>query len=113
MENYTTTNNGQDTSKATLETTNSPNATALTLPPDPDGLNESRAGWASLALDAFQNTTGCEFAHMLPDLLNDLMHWCDRTGVSFDASLHLAQKAYAEETSATSDMTENKTGEAR
>ena len=77
--------------------------TDLTLPPDPDGLNESRAGWASLALDAFQNTTGCEFAHMLPDLLDDLMHWCDRTGVSFDASLRQAQAAYAEETESAAD----------
>lgn len=68
------------------------------VPPDPDELNDDRAVWAEVALAAFATETGCDQADALPDLLCDLLHWCDRTGVSFAAELERARLHYAAET---------------
>jgi molybdopterin-guanine dinucleotide biosynthesis protein len=75
------------------------------LPPDPEGKNDDRAGYAGTALSAFATATGMVAANeepetILHDLLCDLMHWCDRNGVSFDAKIADAATTYFEETRA-------------
>jgi hypothetical protein len=69
------------------------------LPPDPEGMNESRAEWAADALRRFQLTTGTDDEDAPGDLLCDLMHWCDRNNFDFEASLDRANMHYAAETS--------------
>jgi hypothetical protein len=61
------------------------------LPPDPEGMNGSRAEWAGYALAAFRSQTGCDREDALADLLGDLTHWCDRSGVSFADELDRAE----------------------
>lgn len=68
------------------------------LPPDPENMNDERAKWAALALRRFQRLTGVDDEEALTDLLCDLMHWGDRNGASFAASLGLAQMHYEAET---------------
>lgn len=68
------------------------------LPPDPDGKNDDRAACASAALVAFLDETHTDPQDALPDLLGNLMHWCDRSGRDFDAALERARKHYAAET---------------
>lgn len=56
-------------------------------------INESRALWARLALDAFAEETGAELiAQALGDLIADLGHLCDREELDF---LTLAADAIA------------------
>lgn len=68
------------------------------LPPDPDGKNNDRAQWAEAAISAFEAETGTDRADALADLLADLMHWCDRTGDSFDVAIKRAKRNYKDET---------------
>jgi hypothetical protein len=68
------------------------------LPPDPEGMNGGRAAWAGKALKAFRKATGTDEDAALPDLLADLMHWCDRNGQDWDAALGRAYDHYREET---------------
>lgn len=68
------------------------------LPPDPDGLNHSRAEWAAAALDAFDEAVGGDREDSISDLLCDLMHYCDRTSCDFDNELQRARGHYQEET---------------
>jgi hypothetical protein len=68
------------------------------LPPDPEHMNEQRAGWAAHALDAFNAATGTEPENLLSDLLCDLMHWADRHEGNFAAELARATRSYVEET---------------
>ncbi|ANJ76534.1 hypothetical protein PQH03_28370 [Ralstonia insidiosa] len=68
--------------------------------PDLDGLNDERAMWARQALDAFQRATNCEQESVVGDLLCDLMHHCDRTGVDFLSEMGRAVRHYEDETSA-------------
>ncbi|MBS0207756.1 MAG: hypothetical protein JSS27_02270 [Planctomycetes bacterium] len=68
------------------------------LPPDPDGMNDSRAQWAGSALLAFMFETGTDLEDALGDLLADLMHWADRHNFDFDLALDRARSHYAEET---------------
>lgn len=70
------------------------------LPPDLEGMNEDRARWADTAVEAFVDNTGSEPQDALPDLLCDLMHWCDRMGLDFNASLDRARSNYTDETRA-------------
>ena len=49
------------------------------LPPDPDTMNVSRAGWAGAALSTFMRETGTDEEDALGDLLTDLMHWVTAT----------------------------------
>ena len=67
-------------------------------PPDPENMNDGRAEWAAAALRHFQCTTGSEYDDGLSDLLGDLMHWCDRSGIDFDAELSRARMHYEAET---------------
>lgn len=69
-----------------------------TLPPDPDGKNGARAGWAGLAITAFQQATGTDDEDALSDLLGDLLHWCDRNNFDFDAALSRGRWHYDAET---------------
>ena len=68
------------------------------LPPDPEGMNNKRAGWAKIALKAFIAETGTDEEDAVGDLLSDLMHWCDRNNYDFDAALTRAQGHYEAET---------------
>jgi hypothetical protein len=68
------------------------------LPPDPEHMNDERAAWAAQALITFIAATGTDFQDALPDLLADLMHWCDRHNVSFSAELGKAHQHYEAET---------------
>lgn len=71
------------------------------LPPDPERMNDDRAEWADHAIRAFAIHTGMVEEpddDIVPDLLADLMHWCDRNHLSFDELLRRARNHYAEET---------------
>lgn len=68
------------------------------LPPDPEGMNDSRAEWAEEALQTFMTRTGTDREDALGDLLSDLMHWADRNGTDFKAALRTADAHYHEET---------------
>jgi hypothetical protein len=77
------------------------------LPPDPEGKNGDRAEGAGRAISAFQIQTGTDFDDALPDLLCNLMHWCDRTTfedgetrIDFDVALTTARMHYEAETAA-------------
>lgn len=59
--------------------------------------NEDRADWAQAAVSAFADSHGsCEEA-LIPDLLCNLMHLCDREGLKFEDCLRLARGNYEEE----------------
>lgn len=67
--------------------------------PDPDGMNDERAGWAGAALAEFQKVVHCDDEDLAVDFLVDLMHWCDRNSVhAFDDALRLARDHYEAET---------------
>jgi hypothetical protein len=70
----------------------------IQLPPDPENMNNDRAEWAAAALRHFQCTTGTDYEDTISDLLGDLMHWCERNGVKFDAELSRARRHYEAET---------------
>ncbi len=68
------------------------------LPPDPDGMNDSRAEWAVHALDAFMWQAGADRPSAVTDLLCDLMHLADCDGSNFADDLERARMHYASET---------------
>ena len=74
----------------------------VTLPPDMDGLNGERAGWARAALEAFVAKTGVDLEDALGDLLADLMHLSDREPFDFAAALERARDHYTAETGSAS-----------
>jgi hypothetical protein len=69
-----------------------------TLPADPEGMNDKRAGWAQACLDEMRRQTRCEEDEALSDLLANLMHWADRNDQDFEACLDRARSNYAAET---------------
>lgn len=69
------------------------------LPPDPDEMNNERADWADSAICDFVNNTGTDHEDVLADLLDALMHWCDRNGFDFDKELMRGRGMYDNETS--------------
>jgi hypothetical protein len=73
---------------------------AVTIPPDPEGMNDKRALWAEMALSTFRATTGAEQEgnQDIGDLLANIMHACDRRGASFDDLLIVALSHYSSET---------------
>lgn len=71
--------------------------TQTTLPPDPEGMNDTRAAWADTAIRAFQEATGTD-DDALGDLLTDLMHWSDRNNYDFESALCRATGHYEAET---------------
>ncbi len=68
------------------------------LPADPDGQNADRAEWAAESLQTFQAQTQSDPEVLVTDLLNSIMHWCDRNGQDFTAELERAQRNYQSET---------------
>ena len=70
------------------------------LPPDPEGMNDRRAGWAGIALAAFRDATGADEEDAPGDLIANLMHWSDRHNFDFEAALDRARFHYDAETSA-------------
>lgn len=76
------------------------------LPPDPDGINESRAHWAENACLQFVICTGTDWSDVLQDLLTDLMHLCDRDPeLDFARDLERARDHYLAETTEEDDRT--------
>ena len=67
------------------------------LPPDPDGLNESRGSRAAEALRAYASLNHTDEESMLYDLLVDLRHWSDRNGKDFTDIVTRSEKSYLEE----------------
>ena len=72
----------------------------LQLPPDPEGLNDQRAGYARAALMHFMDITNATPDCALRDLLGWLIHLCDRDQQfgHFDEEAAKAAEAYLEET---------------
>ena len=72
----------------------------MKLPSDPQGRNDERALWAQIALAAFVAETSTDENTALVEFLVGVMHWCDRSGESFEAHLEGARSLYREETNA-------------
>ncbi len=68
------------------------------VPRDPERMNDARAAWAAAALHAFVDQTGADEEDAAPDLIADLMHWCDRHGYDFAGALDRARRHYDAET---------------
>jgi hypothetical protein len=68
------------------------------LPPDPEGMNDARSGWAARAIRAFREATGTDEESALVDLLADLMHWDDRHHTDFEAARLRGREHYQAET---------------
>lgn len=71
----------------------------MALPPDPEGMNDDRAGWADTAIAAFRKATGTDEADAVSDLIADLRHWCDRKELPWEAELARGLEHYRIETS--------------
>ena len=71
----------------------------MALPPDPEGKNDTRAGWGEQVILRFEALTGCDREDALADMLCDLMHWCDRNGLDFARQVERAEYHYQCETS--------------
>lgn len=76
----------------------STSATKKKLPPDPERLNDKRAGWAGNALNAFIGDTGVDPEDCVADLIANLRHWCDRNGQDFERELARGWEMYEQET---------------
>ena len=72
----------------------------MKLPTDPQGRNDERALWAQVALAAFVAETSTDESDALVEFLVGVMHWCDRSGESFEAHLERARSLYREEMNA-------------
>lgn len=68
------------------------------LPADPEDMNEARAEWARVALDAFMQLTGTDLCDAVSDLLCDLRHLCDRDArlQTFDGAVERSALSYDE-----------------
>jgi len=69
----------------------------MKLPDDPQERNNERAHWAQVTLAAFVAETSTDENTALVEFLAGVMHWCDRSGESFDAHLERARSLYREE----------------
>ena len=74
---------------------------SMKLPTDPQERNDERALWAQIALAAFMAETNTDESGALVEFLAGVMHWCDRSGETFEAQLERARSLYREETNAT------------
>ena len=70
------------------------------LSTNPQERNDERALWAQVALAAFVAETSTDESNALVEFLVGVMHWCDRSGESFEAHLERARSWYSEETNA-------------
>ena len=75
----------------------------MKLPNDPRERNNERALWAQIALAAFVAETNTNESDALVEFLAGVMHWCDRSGESFEAHLERARSLYREETNPTEE----------
>ena len=57
--------------------------------------NAERAASADAALMAYMSRTRCDCEDCLADLLCDLMHWADKSGLSFREALYGALLGYS------------------
>ena len=73
----------------------------MNLPTDPQERNDERALWAQIALAAFVAETSTDESTALVEFLVGVMHWCDRSGESFEVHLERARSWYREETGQT------------
>ncbi len=72
----------------------------MKLPAAPQARNDVRAYWAQVTLAAFMAETSTDESSALVEFLTGVMHWCDRSGDSFEAQLERARSLYREETNA-------------
>jgi hypothetical protein len=82
-------------------TNNNPDAARdaeLPLPPDPENLNDDRAGWAQAAIASFIDKTKSDDCDAISDLLADIAHYCDRNGFDMKEELRRAAFHYHAET---------------
>jgi len=71
----------------------------MKLPTEPEERNDERALWAQITLAAFMAETSTDESDALVlEFLAGVMHWCDRSGESFEAHLERARSLYGEET---------------
>lgn len=76
---------------------------AQSLKADPvEGLskNHDRAEWAAEAIHAFIARTGADVESAVQDVLTNLRHLCDRSGLDFEQELDCANRMYRQETQA-------------
>ena len=76
---------------------------AQSLKADPiEGLskNHDRAEWAAEAIHAFIARTGADAESAVQDVLTNLRHLCDRSGLDFEQELDCANRMYRQETEA-------------
>ena len=69
----------------------------MKLPDDPQERNNERAHWAQVTLAAFVAETSTDENTALVEFLAGVMHWCDRSGESFEAHLERARSLHREE----------------
>ena len=70
----------------------------MQLPAEPQERNNERAHWAQVTLASFMAETSTDESGALVEFLACVMHWCDRTGESFDAQLERARSLHRQET---------------
>ena len=73
----------------------------LKLPINPQERNYERALWAQIASAAFVAETSTDENTVLVEFLVGGMHWCNRSGESFEVHLERARSLYREEMNAT------------
>jgi hypothetical protein len=59
-----------------------------------DVMNDRRANWAAAVIALYRALSGSDSESALPDLLGDLMHWCDCNRADFDNALYYARDYY-------------------
>lgn len=69
------------------------------LPPDPEDMNDRRAGWAREAIEHFGSLTGAdtESHEAFGDLLANMFHFCDREDLDMERMIVSARGCYYEE----------------
>ncbi len=72
--------------------------TQTDLPPDPEGMNDTRAARAACCIQHFKCQRGTDWDDAVCDLLCDMMHFCDREGFDFGHELERACMHYEAET---------------
>lgn len=78
----------------------------ITLPPDPDQMNDERAARMGEPIVTYAKTVGLhdgvdftdDVGSIISDMLCDLRHWCDRQDIDFDTRLGVSKINYNCET---------------
>lgn len=72
----------------------------MTLPPDPEQMNDARADWAEVAIEAFMAETGTDPENAISDLIANLHHLSDRKPETYglcEDMIERGKRCYAEE----------------